>query len=193
MPPSRLLLSTCVFALLVAGCDRQSAPPAQPQETASAQPAEQLSGKLDRSFAGTAIPAVTVTDPEGAQLELADLAGKPALLNLWATWCAPCVVEMPMLDALAAEMGDEVAIVTVSEDLTGAEAVKPFFEQRGFKNLPQWLDPDNGLVMSFGGDASLPLTVLYDAQGKEIWRVKGGYDWASPEARQQIAEALKET
>ena len=98
-----------------------------------------------------------------------------------------------MLDQLAAEHDGKLAVVTVSEDLTGAEAVTPFFEQRGFKNLPQWPDPQNALVMAYGGDAALPLTVLYDADGKEVWRVVGGYDWASPEAREQIAEAFKET
>ncbi len=118
--------------------------------------------------------------------------GEPVLLNLWATWCAPCVVEMPLLDELAADMAGELQVVTVSEDLQGAVAVVPFFEERDLPNLPQWLDPNNALAASYGGGAVLPLTVLYDAQGKEVWRVMGGYDWASEDARAAIEEGLAE-
>jgi len=178
------------FALSVAACDRPSAEPSQPQEDAAAPQAEQLSGTLDRSFAGEEMPAGELTDPGGATLSLAETRGTPVLLNLWATWCAPCVVEMPLLDELAGELGDNVRVLTVSEDMKGAEAVVPFFEQRGFENLPRWMDPKNDLAIAYGGGAALPLTVLYDAEGREVWRIMGGYDWASAEAREQIAEAL---
>jgi len=152
-----------------------------------------LTGELDRSFAGEAIPAVTVSDPAGATLALGDLKGKPTLVNLWATWCVPCVAEMPLLNALAAELGDDVRVLTVSEDMKGAELVEPFFAERGLANLPKWMDPKNDLIFAYGGDASLPLTVMYDAEGKEVWRVVGGYDWGSAEARELIAEASQET
>ena len=99
-------------------------------------------GTIDRSFAGQALPAVELTDPAGATLATADLKGTPVLLNLWATWCVPCVTEMPMLDELAGELGDSVRVVTVSQDMNGAEAVGPFFAQRKFAHLPQWLDPE---------------------------------------------------
>jgi len=177
------------FALSVAACDRPSADTAQPQEEAAAPQAEQLTGTLDRSFAGEAMPTVELTDPDGAKLALAETKGQPVLLNLWATWCAPCVVEMPLLDELAGELGDSVRVLTVSEDIKGAEAVTPFFEQRGFDNLPRWMDPKNDLASAYGGGAALPLTVLYDAEGNEVWRVMGGYDWGSAEARELIAEA----
>jgi thiol-disulfide isomerase/thioredoxin len=191
MPLSRPLLLTCAFAVLVSGCDRQTKEPAQPQPTAAASP-EQLAGKLDRSHAGTAMPAAELSDPAGKKLKLTELKGKPFLLNLWATWCAPCVVEMPLLDKMAGEMKDRLPVITVSEDFKGAEQVTPFFAQHGFRNLPQWLDPNNALAVGFGGGAALPLTVLYDAQGKEVWRVMGGYDWSSESARKAIAEGLKE-
>ena len=195
MPLSRPLLLTCAFALLVSGCDRQTAPPAQPQPSAAAGSApaagdEQLTGKLDRGSAGQPMPAVTMTDPAGKTLALASFAGKPVLVNLWATWCAPCVVEMPKLDALAAELHGKLAVVTISEDLDGAAAVKPFYAGRHFANLPQWLDTKTTLPVAYNG-ASLPLTVLYGKDGKEVWRVIGGYDWSSPAARKQVAEALK--
>ena len=184
------LATSCLLALpLLAACDSESADDAQPQAEAEAA-GEQLTGMLDRTFAGQEMPEVTVTDPAGTTLALADTEGKPTLLNLWATWCAPCVVEMPLLDQLAGELGDEVRVITVSEDMQGAEAVAPFFEEKEFANLPQWMDPQNDLAIAYGGGAVLPLTVLYDAQGQEVWRVIGGYDWASDEAREQVREAL---
>ncbi len=186
---------TLVIALLLAGCDRQSEEPAQPQENSAAQKAgdgeaEKLTGTLDRSHAGSPIPDIEVSDAAGTRLSLQDTSGKPVLLNLWATWCAPCVVEMPLLDGLAGELGGDVQVLTVSEDMQGAEVVGPFFEQKGYRNLPQWLDPKNDLAFAFGGGAALPLTILYDSEGKELWRVVGGYDWGSAEARALIGEAL---
>jgi len=177
---------------LLAGCDRESTDAAQPaQETASGSPSgEQLTGTLDRSFVGQQIPEMTVTDPTGASLSLRDTGERPTLLNLWATWCAPCVVEMPLLDELAGELGDDVRVLTVSEDMQGAEVVEPFFAERGFDNLPRWMDPKNDLAFAYGGGAVLPLTVLYDGEGREVWRMIGGFDWTSEEARTRIAEAL---
>jgi thiol-disulfide isomerase/thioredoxin len=110
------------------------------------------------------------------------------LVNLWATWCVPCITEMPMLDELAGELGDTVEVLTVSEDFQGAEKVVPFFAEKKFANLPQWMDQPNALPPAFGVN-SLPVTVLYDAEGKEVWRVVGGFDWSSAEARELIAEA----
>lgn len=183
-----LVSLTCAFALVLAGCDRESAEPAQPEGSGQAEGAGELSGKIDRSFAGEAMPAAQLTDPSGATLEVASLAGKPVLVNLWATWCVPCVTEMPLLDELAGELGEGVVVLTVSEDIQGAEKVVPFFEQRKLANLPQWMDPKNELAVAYGGGTGLPLTVLYDAEGNEVWRVLGGYDWSSAEARELVAE-----
>ena len=192
MPRSPLLSLTVALAFVLAGCDRESAEPAQPQESAGAEKAE-LTGEVDRSFAGEAAPAITLTDPAGTTLALGELKGKPTLVNLWATWCVPCVTEMPLLDSLAAELGEGVRVLTVSEDMKGAEAVEPFFAERKLPNLTRWMDPRNDLVIAYGGSASLPLTVMYDAQGKEVWRIAGGYDWSSAEARELVAEAGKAT
>ncbi|OYW44920.1 MAG: hypothetical protein B7Z08_12150 [Sphingomonadales bacterium 32-68-7] len=193
--PAGILVSslTCAFALVLTGCDRESAETAQPQETAAEEAAAgeaELTGKIDRSFAGTAMPVAVVKDPAGAELDFAALKGTPVLLNLWATWCVPCVAEMPLLDKLAADTEGELTVLTVSEDLKGAEAIVPFFAKNKLANLPQWHDTDNALAVAFGGGAGLPLTVLYDAEGKEVWRVAGGYDWGGAEARAQIAEAM---
>jgi len=175
------------MVLVLAGCDRPAGAPAQPGADASA--AEAPTGKIDRSFAGTAIPAMQFADAAGKKLDLGAQDG-PVLLNLWATWCAPCVKEMPTLDALAGEMEGEVKVITVSQDVRGAEKVTPFFAQRGFKHLEPWLDPDTALSGQFTPEGALPLTILFDATGKEVLRVAGGYDWGSPEAVKLVREAL---
>ena len=191
MPRFPLFSLTAAFALVLGGCDRESAEPAQPEgaQSNSGESGEQLTGKVDRAFAGEAMPAVELTDPQGATLATEGLQGKPVLVNLWATWCVPCVTEMPLLDELAGELADSVTVLTVSEDIQGAEKVVPFFAQGNYRNLPQWMDPKNALAMAYGGGTGLPLTVLYDAEGKEVWRVMGGFDWSSAEARELVAEA----
>ncbi len=189
-PTFRSVVAPLLLGALIAGCDTQEGAEAQGgEEVATETGDEALNGFVDRTFAGDALPAVTLTDPAGATLDLASATGKPVLLNLWATWCVPCVTEMPLLDRIAGEMGESLTVLTVSEDLEGATVVPPFFAEKGFQHLPQWLDQNNDLAIAFGGGGSLPLTVLYDAQGKEVWRVIGAYDWESEEARTLLAEA----
>ena len=181
-------------ALLASGCDRQSLADAQQEAAAESEEAaaeEKLSGTLDRSQAGTALPDFTVTNEDGAQLNLTSLQGKPVLLNLWATWCAPCVVELPMLDAVAEDMEGRIKVLTVSQDTQAPEKVGPFLKERKVANLEPWLDREADLTFRLGAQ-TLPTTILYDAQGKELWRYVGGHDWTSSEARALIEEAFEE-
>lgn len=179
----------CASALLLAACDSGAGGGAQQQEQLAGDKQE-LTGEIDYSFAGELMPAVNVTDPQGNALNLAALQGQPVLLNLWATWCAPCVVEMPMLDELAAQEQGELRVVTVSQDMRGADVVEPFFADRNFTHLEPWLDPANDLGAAYDGGGVMPLTVLYDANGVELFRVAGGYHWDSEEALAAIEEAL---
>jgi thiol-disulfide isomerase/thioredoxin len=186
----RFTAIACLFAGVLAGCDTQEGESAQGGEVISSESGTHaFTGFVDRTFAGKAIPEVELVDPAGITLALAETGGTPMLLNLWATWCAPCVVEMPLLDELAEELGRDVRVLTVSEDLQGADKVVPFFETHGLTNLPRWMDPQNELAFSFGGGGALPLTILYDAEGREVWRVIGAYDWSSEEARALVTEA----
>ena len=175
-----------VLAVLLAGCDRGA--PEAAQETKPAGEASRPVA-IDDSEAGTPLPKALLTDPSGRTLDTAALRGRPVLVNLWATWCAPCVKEMPLLDALAADYAGRLKVVTVSEDLEGAAKVVPFFAARDLKNLPQWIDRDNALMFAMGA-GNLPLTVLYDAEGREVWRVAGDFDWAGEEARAAIDAAI---
>lgn len=187
---SRSSLIIALSFVLLAGCDRAGDAPAQPgggpgEGEAATAPA----GTVVRTFAGAPLPALQFNDADGNVLDLAAQDG-PVLINLWATWCAPCVVEMPQLDALAGELEGEARVITISQDMRGAEVVTPFFANKGFTRLEPWLDPDATLSSQFTPAGQLPLTILFDAKGQEVWRVAGGYEWDSPQAIALIRESL---
>jgi thiol-disulfide isomerase/thioredoxin len=183
---------------LLAGCDRQTPADTQPQTSASAAategaPAEgegPFNGTLDISNRGAALPDFTFTDPSGKKVRTLDLKGKPLLINLWATWCGPCVLEMPTLDGLAAAKAGKLTVLTVSQDLDQAKAVDAFFKDRKLAHLAPWLDPDNALSQHYNTGV-LPTTVLYDAAGKEVWRMIGSHDWAGPRTDAMLADTLR--
>ncbi len=186
--------SAIVFLLLalpaIAGCDRQSATNQQANESAGAPAANEsapAATKVDTSHKGEAAPDIVFQGPDGAKLTLADFRGKPVLLNLWATWCAPCVKEMPTLDALAAAKGDALQVVTISQDFEGKEKVAPYFAKAQFKALKPYLDTEAGFSLGLG--LNLPTTILFDSQGRELWRVAGEMDWSGAEAAQLISQA----
>ncbi len=188
MLSSRALNSVILgFGLLAAGCDRQSAEPAQPQASASTSPAPKAKAAppeaFDRMYKGNPLPDVTFKDPAGKTLNLKDLKG-PVLVNLWATWCAPCVVELPQLDQLAK---DGLRVVTVSQDLEGGAKVAEFLKGKGVTRLEPWLDPENQLMGTYGS-GTLPTSVYYDASGREVWRLLGEHDWTSPQTKALLAE-----
>ena len=184
--PFRLPLIWLILLLALAGCDSQ---PAATPKAAAPQSGGQVAGRLDRSQAGTPAPEAAFEDPEGEAASFADFRGKPLLVNLWATWCAPCIAEMPTLDALAAsEPG--VQVLALSQDLNGQQKVNAFFEQRNFRKLEPYIDPELRLMGELKVQ-SLPTTILYDAEGREVWRLTGEEDWQGPRAKRLIAEALK--
>ena len=188
----RLVLTAPIVAAALAGCDTEGEGDTQGGEAISLETDEQtLNGFVNRGFAGSALPQVALADPDGGELQLNEAAGTPVLLNVWATWCVPCITEMPMLDALSAELGGEIQLLTVSADLLGADKVVPFFAANALSNLPQWMDQENQLSEHFGGGGKLPLSVMYDAQGREVWRIIGAFDWESEEARSLIDEAIE--
>jgi len=145
-------------------------------------------GRLDRSHAGTRAPSATFEDPEGNLVSLSDFRGKPLLVNLWATWCAPCVVEMPTLDALG-EREDRLQLLAISMDPDGRDKVTAFFEERKFDSLEPYLDNELKLMPELGV-GTLPTTILYDEDGRELWRMTGMEDWKSERSAKLIAEAF---
>ncbi len=177
--------------LLAGGCDRQSGEDAQQQASQGAAQSKDVAvEKLDRSHKGEPLPDITLVDPTGESLDLSSLKGKPLLINLWATWCAPCIAEMPTLDALIdreEELG--VVVLPISQDMDQDDKVVEILRRRKLDNIQPWIDEKGDLGFQYGGN--LPMTIMFDAQGKEVWRYTGGNDWTSPEALKLIKEATK--
>lgn len=142
---------------------------------------------LDRSHKGEMASEAAFLDADGKKVTLADFAGKPVLVNLWATWCAPCVAEMPTLEALAAASVGKRAVIAVSQDIQGAEVVAPWVANAGLKALPVYTDAENDLLMDY--NSALPTTIYFGADGRELWRVIGPLEWDGPEAAALLAEA----
>jgi thiol-disulfide isomerase/thioredoxin len=129
-------------------------------------------------------PFANVDDEKGKPVDLAErLKGKVVLLNFWATWCAPCVTELPTLDKLQGEMGGpKFEVVAVSVDLRGMDKVGPFWKEKGYKHLAVRLDQRSTMMKAFG-TRGLPTTFLVDHEGNVVGYLEGHADWASPEAK----------
>lgn len=186
--PVRLLMLTLLGSALLAGCDRQK--DATPQGGGRAGPSnahKPASGRLDRSHAGTPAPSILFENPDGEPATFAEFEGKPLLVNLWATWCGPCIVEMPSLDALAARE-DDLTVLALSQDLGGPDKVKGFFAARDFAMLEPYIDPELATMAKLGID-TLPTTILYDANGREVWRMTGMADWTGDRTAGLLREA----
>lgn len=138
-----------------------------------------------------AMPEVPFRDAEGRETSLADFRGKLVLLNLWATWCAPCREEMPQLDQLQAELGSDVfEVLALSVDSTGPEVPAAFLEQVGASNLAFFHDPSAKANFTLGA-FGLPTTILVSPEGLEIGRMAGPAHWASEDAVRLVEEALR--
>lgn len=127
----------------------------------------------------------------GAPVTVAELArGKGAVVNFWATWCAPCIKEMPHLDALKADLAqDGIPVIAVSQDRGGLDVVKPFFDKHGYENLSIHLDP-KGAFARANKVRGLPTTILYDAEGREKGRLEGIAEWNAPDVKAFIRACL---
>ncbi len=127
-------------------------------------------------------PEAGFTDADGTMRHLSDFAGKGVVVNLWATWCVPCVAEMPALQAMAAALAtDGIVVLPLSSDRGGAEVVRRFYVGHGVTTLPIWLDPKGELARAWGA-RGLPTTIIIDRQGRERGRLEGAVDWAAADA-----------
>jgi thiol-disulfide isomerase/thioredoxin len=126
-----------------------------------------------------AAPPLSFDDPRGNTVSLADFAGKLVVLNLWATWCAPCLREMPSLDRMQARLGEDVLVLAISEDRGGNKVVEPFIDKLGLKSVKFYLDPKNGAERAFKVQG-LPTSFVIDRQGNVLGRVEGAAEWDSP-------------
>ncbi len=132
-------------------------------------------------------------DGSGAELRFADFAGKVVLVNLWATWCAPCRAEMPSIDRLAAEMaGADLAVVALSTDRFEAERIEAFFDEIGVENLAIYQDKRSEVARAAGA-IGLPITLILDRDGSEVARLTGDAEWDSPEAKALLTRLIELT
>jgi thiol-disulfide isomerase/thioredoxin len=135
-------------------------------------------------------PGHTFVDPEGVERTLADFEGQVILVNYWATWCAPCVVEMPALDALQARYGGaDFQVVTISADRR-IEAATAFFEETGLEYLPNYHDNSFAGPTAVGA-RGLPVSILYNRQGVEMGRMPRDAEWNSEDAHALIEAAIR--
>jgi thiol-disulfide isomerase/thioredoxin len=179
-------LALAIIAL--AACSK----PEQPAKN-QIQPAAEAGPQkgVDRSHKGQPAPDAVFTNPDGGDISLASFHGAPVLVNLWATWCAPCVKELPTLDKLAQahDVDGELGVVAVSQDSGPRPSVVAFLKKLNVKDLGAYHDPNMALSGALGPDVVLPTSILIDANGKEVWRYVGDLDWTGPEAAKLLSEA----
>jgi len=182
----RLILITCAV-LALAACQK---PAATQQNEASNSPAAE-SGPVkgvDRSHKGQAFPDVKFLDEEDKPMGYEPLRGVPTLVNLWATWCAPCIKELPTLEKLSKQNKPGLYVATINQDTAPRASVEAFMASHKL-DLPMYRDPKMAVSGALGPNTVLPTSILYDANGKEVWRYVGDLDWTSPEAAKLLAEA----
>lgn len=136
-------------------------------------------------------PDVSWQNADGEAVSLADSDGKLRVLNFWATWCAPCRLEKPSLDALNAEMsGPSFEIIAIATGRNSLAGIKKFNKDVGVETLTTYLDPQQQAARQMGV-LGLPITVIVDSNGNEIARLQGGADWESDSARAILGRLIE--
>jgi thiol-disulfide isomerase/thioredoxin len=137
------------------------------------------------------LPDIVFNDASGKTVKLSDFKGRTVLLNVWATWCAPCREEMPSLDRLQKELGsDAFEVVALSIDRQGADAAKKFLDEVKASSLKLYVDATakQGLALKIVG---MPTTILINKDGLEVGRLPGTAEWDSAAAKQLITAQMK--
>jgi peroxiredoxin len=181
-----LLLGGAGILCALLGCDSGYSESA-PSEGPSSRPA----AYQGRPSIGTPAPDFRLKDLDGNAVSLSEYRGKVVLLNFWATWCGPCRVEMPAMEALYRSMKSKgLEILAVSVDQEGTAVTRPFQESMGL-SFPILHDLDYQVGLTYGA-RTLPMTFAVDRNGTIRQLIFGARDWNSPEARRGIEEVLQE-
>jgi thiol-disulfide isomerase/thioredoxin len=167
-----VVLAAVLYGIGTFSVHAPSAPPTPPASLARLVPAKQAA----------AAPAAVFNGTDGQKHTLASFKGHYVLLNLWATWCAPCVKELPALAELQGAMADGRLRVVAVDVARGTPAdAAAFLKSHDASRLTPYIDPDLALMRAFGA-YGLPLTILIDDKGREIARSVGPADWSAPES-----------
>lgn len=127
-------------------------------------------------------PDSPFTAGDGSTHALSEFKGRGMVVNMWATWCAPCVAEMPSLDALSKALApQDIAVLPLASDRGGADIVQRWYQQHNIGALPVLLDPKGAMARAFNA-RGIPTTVIINTAGKVVARLEGAADWASPDA-----------
>jgi thiol-disulfide isomerase/thioredoxin len=125
-------------------------------------------------------PPITFLGADGKPHTLAEFAGHGMVVNLWATWCGPCIEELPSLDAASRALApSDIAVLPLSSDRGGADVVRAFFQAHGIAGLPVLLDPRSEAVHAWNA-RGIPTSLIIDKQGRAVAKVEGAADWSSP-------------
>jgi thiol-disulfide isomerase/thioredoxin len=174
-----------ILATLAAGATLQAA--TVPRKAAAAGADGGLSKLREHAEPRTLPEGLGFTDADGKEIAFASLRGRAAVVNFWATWCPPCVAEMPSLDRLHAMVaGEGIAVLALSSDRGGKAQVQPFYQRTAIRNLDLLLDP-RGAAGRALGVRGLPTTIILDRAGREVARLEGEAAWDNP----QVVAAIR--
>jgi thiol-disulfide isomerase/thioredoxin len=127
-------------------------------------------------------PDIVFASADGQEHRLKDFVGHGMVINLWATWCAPCVEEMPSLAALSQALApDDIAVLPLSSDRGGVPAVEAFYQAHNITGLPVLLDPRGAAARAWHA-RGIPTSVIIDRRGREVARLEGSADWSTSAA-----------
>ncbi|MBC7385732.1 MAG: TlpA family protein disulfide reductase [Cryobacterium sp.] len=170
--PVAIILAICLFVIGYLG------------ERKRGQPQTEAGGAIVRKV-GEVLPDLELKSLDGKSVRLSELKAKVIVLNFWATWCPPCVKEMPALEKLSETYGPKgLAVVGVSLDENPAEVLNAFLKKNGI-HFPSYVDPDGKLADRFSV-SGLPLTLVMDGNRKLLLEQVGDEDWMSPDYQKQF-------
>jgi thiol-disulfide isomerase/thioredoxin len=147
-----------------------------------AQELHDLSRSLVMTDPPVAAPDIVFVSADGKEHHLREFLGHGMVINLWATWCVPCVAEMPSLAALSKILApDDIAVLPLSSDRGGARVVQAFYQDHEIAGLPVLLDP-KGAAARAAHARGIPTSLVIDRKGQERARLEGSADWSTPAA-----------
>jgi thiol-disulfide isomerase/thioredoxin len=155
-----------------------------------AQELQDLASALVRTDPPVAAPDTIFVSADGKEHHLSEFLGHGMVINLWATWCVPCVAEMPALAALSKTLApDDIAVLPLSSDRGGAAVVQSFYRGHGISGLPVLLDPKGAAAHAWHA-RGIPTSFIIDKQGRERARLEGSVDWSTAAAAARVRKLV---